>query len=80
VTATSRPTRDDEGRAGRERILIVLSEWSYWCEELLGPLETFDKVGYQVDFATSPGKKPVVTGSQTRWVALCQPPWAIRRW
>jgi putative intracellular protease/amidase len=41
-----------------KRILIVLSEWGYWGEELLGPLETFDKAGYQVDFATPNGKRP----------------------
>jgi putative intracellular protease/amidase len=42
-----------------KRILIVLSEWGYWGEELLGPLETFDQAGYQVDFATPTGKRPV---------------------
>jgi putative intracellular protease/amidase len=42
-----------------KRILIVLSEWGYWGEELLGPLETFDNAGYQVDFATPTGKRPV---------------------
>src|SRR5260370_5704573 len=41
-----------------KRILIVLSEWGYWGEELLGPLETFDKAGYEVDFATPTGKRP----------------------
>ena len=41
------------------RILIVLSEWGYWGEELIGPLETFDAAGYKVDFATPTGKKPV---------------------
>src|SRR5262249_17320365 len=43
-------------QAGSRRILIVLSEWGYWGEELLGPLETFDAVGYQVDFATPTGR------------------------
>jgi putative intracellular protease/amidase len=42
-----------------KRILIVLSEWGYWGEELVGPLETFDQAGYQVDFATPTGKRPV---------------------
>jgi putative intracellular protease/amidase len=41
------------------RILVVLSEWGYWGEELLGPLETFDATGYLVDFATPTGKRPV---------------------
>lgn len=39
--------------AGPKRILILLSEWGYWGEELLGPLETFDQAGYHVDFATA---------------------------
>jgi putative intracellular protease/amidase len=42
-----------------KRILILLSEWGYWGEELIGPLETFDKAGYEVDFATPSGKRPV---------------------
>lgn len=42
-----------------KKILIVLSEWGYWGEELVGPLETFDAVGYQVDFVTPTGKRPV---------------------
>ncbi len=41
------------------KILIVLSEWGYWGEELVGPLETFDAAGYQVDFVTPTGKRPV---------------------
>jgi putative intracellular protease/amidase len=43
----------------KKRVLIILSEWGYWGEELIGPLETFDKAGYQVDFATPKGKRPV---------------------
>jgi putative intracellular protease/amidase len=42
-----------------KRILIVLSEYGYWGEELVGPLETFDKAGYKVDFATPHGKRPI---------------------
>jgi putative intracellular protease/amidase len=42
-----------------KKVLIILSEYGYWGEELLGPLETFDQAGYQVDFATPTGKKPV---------------------
>lgn len=41
------------------KILIVLSEWGYWGEELIGPLETFDRAGYEVAFATPKGKRPV---------------------
>jgi putative intracellular protease/amidase len=42
-----------------KRILVVLSERGYWGEELLGPLETFDKAGYNMDFVTPKGKRPV---------------------
>jgi putative intracellular protease/amidase len=42
-----------------KKILTILSEWGYWGEELVGPLETFDRAGYQVDFATPTGKRPV---------------------
>ncbi len=42
-----------------KKILIVLSEWGYRGEELVGPLETFDQAGYQVDFATPTGKRAV---------------------
>ena len=38
-----------------KHILILLSEHGYWGEELIGPLETFDKAGYKVDFATPNG-------------------------
>ncbi|WP_280878196.1 type 1 glutamine amidotransferase domain-containing protein [Streptomyces pseudovenezuelae] len=41
------------------RILVILSEYGYWGEELIGPLETFDKAGYHVTFATPTGKKPL---------------------
>ena len=40
------------------RILCLLSEWGYWGEELVGPIEEFDRVGYQVDFCTPTGKRP----------------------
>lgn len=42
-----------------KKILVVLSEWGYWGEELLGPLETFDAAGYESIFATPTGKRPV---------------------
>jgi len=44
--------------SANRRILVVLSEWGYWGEELLGPLETFDAAGYQLDFATPTGQRP----------------------
>ncbi|MBV9450804.1 MAG: DJ-1/PfpI family protein [Streptosporangiaceae bacterium] len=39
------------------RMLIVLSEYGYWGEELLGPLTAFDKRGYESIFATRTGKR-----------------------
>lgn len=43
----------------KKRVLIILSEWGFWGEELIGPLETFDQAGYEVEFATPKGKRPV---------------------
>jgi len=43
-------------------ILVVLSEWGFWGEELVGPLEAFSEQGYDVDFATATGKRPVAIG------------------
>lgn len=40
-----------------KKILAVLSEFGYWGEELVGPLEALDKAGYEVTFATSKGKR-----------------------
>ncbi|MBX3427470.1 MAG: DJ-1/PfpI family protein [Pirellulales bacterium] len=40
------------------RILFVISEWGYWGEEVVGPLEACDLAGYQVDFLTPTGRKP----------------------
>ena len=40
-----------------KRILVVLSEYGYWGEELVGPVEAFDKRGYQVTFMTPTGKR-----------------------
>ena len=42
-----------------KKILVILSEYGYWGEELIGPLEVFDEEGYQIDFATPTGKRPV---------------------
>lgn len=41
------------------RILVLLSEYGYWGEELVGPLDVFDRTGYQVDFLTPTGQRPV---------------------
>ena len=40
-----------------KKILVVLSEYGYWGEELLGPLTAFDRQHYQVDFVTATGKR-----------------------
>jgi len=42
-----------------KQILIVLSEWGYWGEELVGPLEACDAEGYEVSFVTPTGKRPL---------------------
>ena len=59
VPRTAVPRRaSDRQECQLKRILIVLSEFGYWGEELVGPLETFDEAGYEVDFATPTGKRP----------------------
>ncbi len=39
-------------------ILVLLSEYGYWGEELLGPLTAFDKQEWTTTFATATGKRP----------------------
>lgn len=39
------------------KILVGLSEWGFWGEELIGPLEAFDAAGYEVRFFTPKGKR-----------------------
>ena len=46
-----------------KKILIVLSEWGYWGEELVGPLHHFDAAGYESTFVTPRGKKPRPLGA-----------------
>jgi putative intracellular protease/amidase len=60
VHAVDRDPRaqSNPGVAVTKKILILLSEWGYWGEELVGPLSKFDERGYSVDFATPTGKKP----------------------
>jgi putative intracellular protease/amidase len=41
-----------------KKILIVLSEWGYWGEELVGPLDVLDKHKYETAFMTAKGNKP----------------------
>ena len=42
-----------------KNILVCVSEWGYWGEELIGPLDVFDAKGYQTTFMTPQGTKPV---------------------
>lgn len=46
------------GGIAMKRVLFVVSEWGYWGEELVGPLEACDAAGYDVTFVTPTGKKP----------------------
>ncbi|WP_327583547.1 type 1 glutamine amidotransferase domain-containing protein [Nonomuraea sp. NBC_00507] len=39
------------------KILVILSEYGYWGEELVGPLTRFDEKGYEVVFATPTGRR-----------------------
>jgi putative intracellular protease/amidase len=41
-----------------KQVLVVLSEWGYWGEELVGPLEVLDEHGYKAVFMTNKGKRP----------------------
>jgi putative intracellular protease/amidase len=41
-----------------KNILFIVSEWGYWGEELIGPLEACDQAGYRVEFCTPTGQKP----------------------
>lgn len=41
-----------------KKILVVLSEYGYWGEELTEPMEVLEKAGYKLEFATPRGKTP----------------------
>ena len=41
-----------------KKILCCLSEWGYWGEELVGPLEVLDDKGYETVMMTPTGKRP----------------------
>jgi putative intracellular protease/amidase len=43
----------------KRKVIVVLSEWGYWGEELVGPLAAFDAAKYDVTFVTPRGRKPV---------------------
>lgn len=40
-----------------KKVLTILSEYGYWGEELIGPMETLEKTGYKLVFATPKGKR-----------------------
>lgn len=40
------------------KILVILSEFGYWGEELIGPMEVLEGAGYDLDYATPHGRKP----------------------
>jgi putative intracellular protease/amidase len=41
-----------------KKILVVVSEWGYWGEELVGPLEVLDAQGYESTVMTAKGRRP----------------------
>jgi putative intracellular protease/amidase len=41
-----------------KQVLVVLSEWGYWGEELVGPLEVLDEHKYKSTFMTPKGTRP----------------------
>ena len=46
-------------KKNKEKILFVLSNWGYWGEELIGPLEVLEKAGYEIEFVTPSGKRAI---------------------
>ncbi len=40
------------------KILVTLSEYGYWGEELIGPLDVMNEQGYEYTFVTARGRKP----------------------
>jgi putative intracellular protease/amidase len=41
----------------KKKVLTLLSEWGYWGEELIGPMEALEEAGYELVFATNKGKR-----------------------
>ena len=41
-----------------KKILTVLSEFGYWGEELVGPMEVLERGGYELVFVTPKGRRP----------------------
>jgi putative intracellular protease/amidase len=46
------------GNPVSKKVLVVLSEFGFWGEELVGPLEVLDEHGYESVFMTGKGKRP----------------------
>lgn len=40
------------------KILVVVSEWGFWGEELIGPLEVLEEARYEVAICTPNGRRP----------------------
>jgi hypothetical protein len=40
-----------------KKVLVCISEYGYWGEELVGPLDVLDAHGYKTDFMTSKGNR-----------------------
>jgi putative intracellular protease/amidase len=56
-----------------KRVMITISEWGYWGEELIGPLEACDQAGYTVEFLTPTGAKPTPLAASMQ-VGVIDPP------
>jgi putative intracellular protease/amidase len=56
--SASPPSKPVVSNPQKRRILMLVSEWGYWGEELIGPLEEFDRVGYETVCMTPTGKRP----------------------
>lgn len=42
----------------KRKILVTLSEYGYWGEELIGPLDVMNEQGWEYTFVTPRGRKP----------------------
>jgi len=40
------------------KILVLVSEWGFWGEELIGPLEVLEEARYEVAICTPTGRRP----------------------
>jgi putative intracellular protease/amidase len=56
-----------------KNILFVISEWGYWGEEVIGPLEACDDAGYHVEFVTPTGQEPTAL-TVSMDPGYCDPP------